>query len=355
MEKKYTICYFGIYKNTYTRTRNCIDGLVRNGHQVIECNSRNQSYRKYFQLTKCYRKIFRSCDMVIVGFPGHTIMPLAWLLARVTGKKIIFDAFVSLYDSMILDRKIHSPKSIKALKYWLIDWLACSLADAILLDTFEHIKYFVQTFKIKKEKFYRFPVGCDDTIVQLQQKSQRLNEFIVHFHGTYIPVQGIPHIVEAVKILEREDIIFNIIGRLSTYNEALDLAKRLQVKNINFIDYLPYDQLIKRISDADVCLGMFGNRGKTKRTGAFKIVEAMAMKKAVITADTPAMREFFADRVHILYCKIADSKDLAEKILELKNNPKLREKIAEGGYKIFLERFTPKALGKELEGVMLKV
>jgi glycosyltransferase involved in cell wall biosynthesis len=49
-----------------------------------------------------------------------------------------------------------------------------------------------------------------------------------------------------------------------------------------------------------------------------------------------------------LFCRHANPEDLAEKILELKNNPPLRQKIAEGGYHLFLEQCTPKIIVKKL-------
>jgi glycosyltransferase involved in cell wall biosynthesis len=52
---------------------------------------------------------------------------------------------------------------------------------------------------------------------------------------------------------------------------------------------------------------------------------------------------------------LADSKDLAEKIMELKNSPELRKKIAENGYQLYKEKLSPRALGKELLDIILTV
>jgi len=105
----------------------------------------------------------------------------------------------------------------------------------------------------------------------------------------------------------------------------------------------------KYIKKADICLGIFGDTQKTQRVIPNKVYEAIAMKKPVITADTPAVRELFTDRKNILFCKTADPEDLAEKILELKNNEDIREKIAKGGYEIFKKYATPIVIGKKLK------
>jgi len=331
-----------------------IQGLRENEIEVVECATRETGFGKYLYLIRNYWKVRKRCDIIIVGFPGHTIMPLAWLLAKLSGKKVIFDVFVSLYDSVILDRKSHSKISLAALKYWLLDWWSCYLADLLISETGAYADYFTKTFGVKRNKFRIILVGSDDSVLYPRKREKTNQKFLVHFHGTYLPIQGIPYIVKAAKILENEGIEFNLIGKLGTYGEAIDLAKELNLKNINFIDYMPYEKLAEYMAQADICLGFFGLPGKAKRCGAFKVVEALAMKKALITADTPAMRELLTDRKNALFCRGAGEKDLAVKILELKNNPELREKIAENGYQTFKQRLTPKILGRELKTIIRK-
>jgi glycosyltransferase involved in cell wall biosynthesis len=41
--------------------------------------------------------------------------------------------------------------------------------------------------------------------------------------------------------------------------------------------------------------------------------------------------------------------------LELKDDERLRRRIAEGGYALFKEKFTPKAIGKRLKEVIEEV
>lgn len=346
-----TICYFGSYKPSYTRNVIQIKGLRQNGVEVLECNSRESGLKKYWQLIKIHWPIRNKYQVMIVGFPGHSIMPLAWLLAKLRGKKIIFDAFVSMYDSVVFDRQEFSPQSWQAKKYWIIDWLACKLADVVVLDANAHSQYFIDTFKIKPDKFKRILVGVDDEVVKPIEQKKHTKNFLVHFHGTYIPAQGIAYIMDAAEILKDQDIEFNMVGKSHDYHKEVERAKQQNLK-INFFDFMPYEKLVEKIAQADICLGMFGDTDKAQRAGAFKVVEAMAMKKAVITADTPAMREFLQDGKDCLFCQIADGKDLANKILKLKNDSELRQKIAEQGYQTYIQAMTPKILGQELKQII---
>ena len=190
----------------------------------------------------------------------------------------------------------------------------------------------------------------------MEEKTNLKNKFLVLFWGSFIPLQGVEYIVKAAKRLEKcSDVQFQIIGRGQEHKKILKLADKLKISNIDFVDRISYEVVPKYIKKADVCLGIFGDTQKTQRVIPNKVYEAIAMEKPVITADTPAARELFIDRKNILFCKTADPEDLAEKILELKNNKDLREKIAKGGYKVFKNYATPRIVVRNLLNKLLKI
>jgi glycosyltransferase involved in cell wall biosynthesis len=330
-----------------------IKGLKENNVEVVECQTQQNrnKLKKYWQLIKKHQQIKQNYDIMVVGFAGHAIMPLAWLLAKTNGKKVVLDLFVSEYDSVILDRKLYPEHSLKAKKYWLLDWLACKLADLCLLDAEEHIKFFVEKFKIPAKKFKTILLSCDQQIFYPRSKPES-SDYIIHYHGSYSPIQGVKYIVQAAKLLEKENIIFNIIGKLKNHSQEIELAKSLGISNINFVDFMTYEKLAEQIAKADLVLGMFGDTDKAMHCSAFKIVEGMAMKKPVVTGDTPALREIINDKETGLFCQMANSQDLADKILLLRNQPVLANKIAEGGYQFCLKYLTPKATGLELKNTL---
>jgi glycosyltransferase involved in cell wall biosynthesis len=349
-----TICYFGDFDKEYIRNVVIINGLKENGAKVLLCNTKEKGFSRFFKLFKLHKRSKDKYDILIVGSSG-TSRPLV-LLARIISRKfLIWDAHYSLYDSWVFDRKLITPNSLKARYYWFLDWLSCKLADKILLDTNEHIKYFVKTFKIKKDKFIKTLVGANTDIfypvsgLDSEREEMQKECFLISFYGKFIPLQGVQYIIRAAKILEKHpDIKFQIIGKGQTYSKAIKLAQRLKIKNTDFVDRVPQEELPKHIQRTDVCLGIFGDTPKTQRVIPNKVYEAVAMKKPVITADTPAIRELFTNRENILLCKTANLQDLAKKILELKNNKKLRSVIAQGGYEVFKNHAIPKIIGKNL-------
>jgi glycosyltransferase involved in cell wall biosynthesis len=69
----------------------------------------------------------------------------------------------------------------------------------------------------------------------------------------------------------------------------------------------------------------------------------MGMRKAVISARTPAVEEFFAHRKNIYLCDEPLPQALAKAILELKNDAALREKIAANSHKLVRDNHSPLA------------
>jgi len=72
----------------------------------------------------------------------------------------------------------------------------------------------------------------------------------------------------------------------------------------------------------------------------------------LITSETVAIKEIFTDKENCLLCNPHDEVDLASKILLLKNDKKLREKIANRSYKLFKEKFDNKNIGKTFINIL---
>ncbi|HBM45759.1 MAG: Group 1 glycosyl transferase [Parcubacteria group bacterium GW2011_GWF2_38_76] len=342
------VCYFGIYNPTYSRNKILTSGLKSNGVEVIECRTDKKGIVKYFDLIRKHWNIRNNYDVMIVGYPGFQSVILVKFLTR---KPIIFDAFISMYDSMVLDRKQVSKGSLRAGYYWWLDKVSMSVADLILIDTNEHKKYISEAFNIDSSKIERVYVGADTEIFYPKENKRNDGLFRVLFFGTYIPLQGVEYIVRTAKLLEnKKDIVFELIGNGQEKEKILKLASELKVSNINFRDNIKIVELSNEIALADVCLGIFGNTGKAKRVIPNKVYECVAMKKPVITADTLAERELF-NNDDLFFTKISDPESIADAIMTLKDNSHLLKSIAENGYK----KFTKEAIPNKISFDLIKV
>ena len=335
---KKTVLFFGIFDPKYSRNRVLIRGFEENGYEAVLCRvdpKKHSGIKKYIQLFKEYRKIkHTNFDYVIVAFPGHTVVWLAYLLF---GRKVIFDVFVSLHNSEIEDRKKNRIFSVRAIYYWSVDWISMHLAHNTLIDTYAHRDFLSKKFRISKEKFFVVYVGSDDSAVY-PIKRERGENLIVHFHGTGTPMQGVLYILKAAELLKKnKDIEFRMYGISGSDTE-----------NVHFFGRFPYEGMSNKLSEADVVLGIFGDTKKAQIVIPNKVFEGLAAKKPVITGKTQAITEILEDRKNVILCQNASSDDLANNILEFVKNADLLESIAKSGHELFTQKLTPKLLIKEI-------
>ncbi len=119
-------------------------------------------------------------------------------------------------------------------------------------------------------------------------------------------------------------------------------------------DWIPFKELLEAVSYADVCLGIFGDTEKAFRIVPNKVFQCLSLEKPVITGRTPAITEYFVDKEDIFLCEAANAESLAEAIMLLKNNERLREKIARNGYRSIQENFTSETIGRQIRKILSK-
>ncbi len=343
------VCFFGIYDTSYSRNRLLNRAFEENGYRVVQCRVNPREHHgvsKYFLLVREYSRIRKhSFDLVIVAFPGHTVV---WLARLLFGRAIVFDAFVSLYDSNVFDRKLYAAAGVRGRLDWLRDYASARIADVVLLDTTPHSEYFVRTFGLPREKFLAVPVGSDERIFHPQDTSLP-EECIVHFHGTFIPLHGVPYIIEAAHLLAEEPLRFRIVGGGQEYARIRKEADRLGLSNVDFVDSVPLERLPGLIASAQICLGIFGDTTKAARVVPNKVFECMAMGKPIITEDSPAIRELFATDVPpLVLVPPADAAALAAAVRRLLHEPAQLRQLGEAAAAFFKAHLTTRIIVADL-------
>lgn len=363
------VCYFGTYREEYSRNKIMMAALRSAGVTVKECHVslwhgiedrvnvtiggwRSPSFwwrliRAYTRLIMKYFKV-RDYDVLMVGYPGQVDVYLARLLANLKKKPLVWDVFMSLYlvaKERNLDQSKHS--SIKLIKK--IEAGALKKPDLLIQDTAEYVLWFEKEYGISPDRFKLVPTGADDRLFQPLPPSQNEDGlFHVLYYGTYIPNHGIMRIVEAAKLLsEEKQIIFDMIGDGPDRKMAEEFVEANTLQNVRFQDWMDQQSLLHWISDTDVCLGAFGYTPQSLMTVQNKIYECMAMGKAVITGESPTVREAFEHEHEIFICE-RNAESIARAIRDIKNTPKLLRILAHYGYLHYMQNNCISALGRRL-------
>lgn len=347
------ILYMAGREASYSRTRIIMRALQARGHQVVPVLPPNKSFKHYPALLLKAMLKAPSCDVVLIGFYGQLLVPIMRLL---TFKPIVFDMYITTYDTMVFDRAKAKEGSFMAKVYGLSDWLSYKAANISILDSQHVINHFKRIFKVDGHKLRRLFLAVDDTAIYPRPAQSRPDgSFLVHFHGEYTPFHGVRHILRAAKLLEAHNIRFQIVGKGITYEEDMQLARELKLQNVTFIGNVPYDELATLMANANVCLGIFGDNYRAKLVMTNKVIEGIGMAKPMITQRNEPVQELLQHEHSIYLVPPADPKALANAILHLQSNPALCEAIAHNGYQAFMQHCATQQTGEALEHMFNQV
>lgn len=350
------ICFLGIYDPQYPRNDVLLNALRSGGAHVVECREVAHDRLRYKKLIPKFSKLVTDCDVVIAAYPS----PIPTLLAKIfSRKKVVADAFFSMYDAVVNDRREYTRFDPRALKLLLFDWLSALFADALLVDTEAHKKYWSTWPLINPHKIYVVPIGVNPKHVYKISDPLAVDDLPPHvsvtFHGNYIPLQGVTSIVRAFALLrDHSEITFRMVGWGQDFEKAMNLIQELGIQDrVDVIKRIPYEQINYYLNASDIILGIFGTSDKARRVVPNKVYEGCAVAKALITMDTPAIREMFTPEEIVLVSGTPES--IAKAIRDLEAHPEKRELIAQRGYNRLVTSYTPQAMGHMLIGFLRQI
>ncbi|MDP3792323.1 MAG: glycosyltransferase [bacterium] len=345
------IIYLTCTRPDYSLNSVLIKGLRENGVEVVEFHIKDRGMSGFVKALSFYRDNFKNADAIIVGYNSQILIPLLRLFCR---KKIIYNAILSEYERMIISRELTPRFSIKAFYYWLIDFIAVHLADLTTIESNHQLNFFNRIFKVSKKKLYRRFIGVDEDKFFYDPAVSKYDTFTVVFRGALQPEAGAEYVVQAAKILERENIKFIMLSGGLLLDKINKLVEELKPVNLEFrSDLLPIEELRTVMQKCHLSLGQLSNHPRLERTIPHKIYESLTMRLPYLTASNAGILELLTAGETCITCGSADAQSVAEKILWAKNNPQELERIARNGYQLYQDKLKSHILAKNLLEVVI--
>lgn len=309
------VLYIATKNSDYLRIEQEISLLKKHAKKVDVIVSSRKSY--LLRLLYVYWKTlfhFEDFDVVFIGFSPQLILPI--FLWRFRKKTIIIDFFISIYDTLVFDRKKFKNNSTISALLKKIDMFTLRVCNLIICDTNEHSKYFINELEAAPNKTTVLYLNADSKYYYPKNSirpEQLKDKFIVLYFGSVLPLQGIEIIIEAISRINSNDIHFILIGPLK------DKLKSEKLKNVTFINWLPQKELSSHIAFSDLCLAGHFNDDikKAKRVIPGKAYIYEAMNKRMILGDNAANRERYPMHYdNIEFIKMGSATDLTKTILK---------------------------------------
>lgn len=302
-----------------------------------------------------------SCSHVLVLPMNFSIMSLFDIIvAKLFKKKIIVDYYISLYDTYVNDRKTVDANSYVAKWYQYKDrFLLNNATSVIFLNKAESVFYQkIAGVCLSEEKIIIIPLCIDyrkEMFVEAKGKSET-KDFNVCWWGTYIPLHGLEKVIDAFKLIDKNNIKLFIFGNSDAaalpYQQRINdygLQDRIFIKNdVTFSNGQLGEFLIE---SCDIAIGNFGDSEKAKTVLVNKLVDAISLNIPCLTQPTLATNEFFKDGEALKYCE-ATPEEIAKQILYLKDNTKELEQIKSKAQAQYLALFSPDVFRSKILAIL---
>lgn len=346
-----TVVCWGTYDTGKPRVRLLLKA-IRNlapAVSMIECHKElftaieDKSQLNKWQIIRCVAKavvaypilLYRymrigTHDCILIPYMGHIDICLLWIFAAMKKKPILWDVFISLYDTVVHDRKLIKDKSCIAGILYALEWFACRAAHILFLDTHTHARYIESLYRLTPMSVSHVWVGAETACFPRQSVAPYHKPLVILFYGQFIPLHGADTIVRAAKELEHRNFSAHwiLIGKGQQASAVDTLIQTLHVKSIQRIPWVPYKHLLTWIRNADICLGIFGTTDKATHVIPNKIFQICAAGRPLITADTPAVRELLRPGTAIKLIAPGSVSALSQAVVELSESVITEQTIA---------------------------
>ncbi|MHA1270852.1 MAG: glycosyltransferase family 4 protein [Candidatus Helarchaeota archaeon] len=323
--------------------KNLAENLITHNHKVIIITAKKNKLKKYEVINNV--KVFRvkspifPYGFIITGF-------LKAIKLRIYEKIDMFHAILAHYPGTIclILKLLFRENYILTIQGG--DILDYSETRKFLFFTYPLLKMIIKNAKIvhavsksvaeKIVKIYPRPVkiipnGINTDhfkkyptkhIERIRNKLKiKDNEFILITTSRLVPKNNIKLVLKALKYINDNSIRFLIIGTGILYEQ---LNKFIKENNLNaqLLGYIPNDLLPAYLSIADIFV-----RTPIDEGFGISFLEAMACKLPIIASNVGGICDFIINDFNGILVNSNDYKLLANKIVFLRKNPKMRENL----------------------------
>ena len=259
-------------------------------------------------------------DILLIGYPGVLDAFIATFVGRIRKIPVVWDVFISLYDTIVEDRKMLRPESVAARLLHGLERKALRRVDLAFMDTQAHARRIELLFDLPAGSCGAVWVGTEtEHFASSGIPSPRADEapLKVLFYGQFIPLHGISTIVEAARILKHSPVEWTLIGRGQDAAKIRAMLQSDPLPKVRWVEWVDYDKLRNWIAEADLCLGIFGESKKAASVIPNKVFQILAAGRPLVTRDSPAIRELRMPDPRCVYLVPAgNAQALADAVLE---------------------------------------
>ena len=304
---------------------NSLKSLIKSNKVIIHVINLNSIF-SIFEIFKLLRN--KNFDVI------NTYLTKASLLISFTNLFIRKTIYCTLLNAIIHEKLTFTQKIVYPKIYYLLS----KMCNGFILNSEQNKLHFLNTIRIKNNFIKVIYSGIDTNDFKndnnISYNYNNFNKIVIGFVGRLSIEKGTFYLLEALSHLQ--DVNFECLI-LGDGPERLNLEKYVKNKNLtDKITFLGYQQNVYKFLNLMNILVV----PSINETFGLTIVEAFALKKAVIATNVGGIPEIIENDVTGLLIPPKNSLLLSEKIRFLNNNTDLINYFGNNGYNHFIKNFT---------------
>jgi glycosyltransferase involved in cell wall biosynthesis len=159
-------------------------------------------------------------------------------------------------------------------------------------------------------------------------------KFILTYSGGIGPHRGVDVAIRGMKYLENEEAIQLAIvgfGSKSVMDSLHKLVDDLQLKNVHFLGYQPFNKFYSYMTQCAVNIIPHQSNGHTDNTVPHKLFQGMMAGKPLLVSSCTPLKRIVENCNSGLVFQAGDPKDFANKVSELYENTDLQQELSANG------------------------
>ena len=230
--------------------------------------------------------IFQKHDIIIATSPQFFTAWAGWAISKIRRKPWIFE---------LRDLWPETIKTVNILKHGR----AFKILEKIELGLYKDCTKVVSVTEAFKDNLISRGIASNhievitnganlDLFYPIKKNKDLLKEllleekFIVGYIGTHGMSQGLDFILRCIKKIKDKSVHFLFIGDGAEKRNIVELAKKLNLSNITFLNSITKNNVVNYLSICDVSLVPLRKNDNFKSVLPSKIFEACAMKKPIL-------------------------------------------------------------------------
>lgn len=343
-----------------------MDGMrvIRTSIYATKSKGFTERLKNYFSFT--FSSVFQglklvegNIDAIVVESPPLFLGWSGYKIAKKLKAKYVFNISDLWPESAIKLGMLHNKAFIKA-SVWLEEF-SYRKADIVTGQT----KGIVENISSRgfKDKTYLVTNGVDMTLFDKSKENKDFSKeyglegkFVVGYAGIHGIAQGLETVIRSANMLkDYDDIRFVFVGEGPEKPMLVKMKEELNLNNVIFVPVQPKKNMPGIVASFDTAVVPLKKLDLFKGALPSKLFETLASEVPIVMAVEGEAKELIQSANAGICVEPENSEEIAQAVLALYSNPKLKEEYGRNGRAYIDENYNRDKITKRFEEILKSV